>query len=727
MDANDGSDPSRNAPPPRTKSKSAPGSTFSLAALHLLPRWVTWSRVENPGGRPTRKPHASTRRPSEWSTLPDLQPVEPLSRTPEGGVGLVFTGRIGELTADGAPVYVVGFDLDACVFADGSLSPWAQELLDAYPDTFVEFSPSGRGLHILLATRTLPAPVSVVNVPADAPPDVDKKPQVQVFGTGPAGYLTITERLYPGRPARLAVFPDLAWFEQRYNVGTFGPPAGSTELPTGEGEPPDFDTIDRVLAGSPMTGALLDGDWAALGLPSASEGWFRLSRAALRAAGGHGAVAARYLIARTAYGRGDVDSRDPARYARLEWVERDLARIASKTNDTGSAAFADDFVADEWVPPTRVLPSATDPWVLPFDAIATRRTPRRFLYKNFLPARGIAQFYGDPAAGKTPFAVSLAVHVAAGLPWFGHKLKRPGSVLYMIGEDETGIIDRFGAQLARTDPLLTLDRLPLYATTRPGQLIEPENRRRWVNEVREAMKRKPGPPLSLIVVDTQNRNFGPGNENDTEDMTKFVEQLDALGRQLDALVLVVHHTGHMNKDRARGSSVFFAAADAVFEVTRDPGSMAVYLSPRKSKNWAEPAPVGAALVPVRVGVDEDGDPVTAITLDPDSAAKVDLFPVAAIEAEHDEAELATFLRAMHEIGPNPVPKRELLARLKVGWRTIVRLLGVAQRDRLLAVRTTSTRRSSSYALTPLGRQRAGLPADPNTAASLQGVDPLGDE
>jgi primase-polymerase (primpol)-like protein len=52
------------------------------------------------------------------------------------GVGFVLNG-------DG----IVCIDLDDCVI-DGVISDEAQRLIDSFPQTFVEFSPSNRGLHL---------------------------------------------------------------------------------------------------------------------------------------------------------------------------------------------------------------------------------------------------------------------------------------------------------------------------------------------------------------------------------------------------------------------------------------------------------------------------------------------------------------------------------------------------------------------------------------------------
>lgn len=43
---------------------------------------------------------------------------------------------------------IVCVDIDHCLDHRGAILPWAQRFLDLFPDTFVEISPSGDGLHV---------------------------------------------------------------------------------------------------------------------------------------------------------------------------------------------------------------------------------------------------------------------------------------------------------------------------------------------------------------------------------------------------------------------------------------------------------------------------------------------------------------------------------------------------------------------------------------------------
>jgi hypothetical protein len=59
----------------------------------------------------------------------------------------------------------------------------------------------------------------------------------------------------------------------------------------------------------------------------------------LEAARGHGDAAVEFLLNETAWGRGEVDnSRDPGKYMREDWVERDVARAAGKNGHASAVS-----------------------------------------------------------------------------------------------------------------------------------------------------------------------------------------------------------------------------------------------------------------------------------------------------------------------------------------------------------------------------------------------------
>ena len=117
-----------------------------------------------------------------------------------------------------------------------------------------------------------------------------------------------------------------------------------------------------------------------------------------------------------------------------------------------------------------------------------------------------------------------------------------------------------------------------------------------------------------MIVDTVARNFGAGNENDAGDMSKFISNMDMIRNRWKCSVLLVHHTGHGDNSRARGSSAFKAALDAEYQVTRC--ESLVELKSTKMKDADEPDPLNFELFNVDLGiVDEDGESVNSAILD----------------------------------------------------------------------------------------------------------------
>ena len=99
------------------------------AELMAEDRWV-----RRDGKRPitvTGRP-ASTTNPSTWTSLSAAD-----AGKAGDGIGFVLNG-------DG----IACIDIDHCVRPDGSLEPWAARFLRRVPQTWIEISPSGTGLHV---------------------------------------------------------------------------------------------------------------------------------------------------------------------------------------------------------------------------------------------------------------------------------------------------------------------------------------------------------------------------------------------------------------------------------------------------------------------------------------------------------------------------------------------------------------------------------------------------
>ena len=112
---------------------------------------------------------------------------------------------------------------------------------------------------------------------------------------------------------------------------------------------------------------------------------------------------------------------------------------------------------------------------------------------------------------------------------------------------------------------------------------------------------------SLIVIDTLARNFGAGDENATKEMNVFINHIDRLLRQkYESCILIVHHSGVSNKDRARGNSALKGALDAEYAVVKSEDELSI--TAKKMKDADEPDPMHFLFESVKPPfVDEDGE------------------------------------------------------------------------------------------------------------------------
>jgi len=128
------------------------------ADLAELDQWLLW-RAELVGQRSTKVPYsiaghkASTIDPSTWAPLDSV--LQALGRRPQkySGIGFVFV--------EGQ--HLVGIDLDNCLESSSTVKEWARGVVGRFCDSYMEVSPSGRGVKIW-ARGELPANLPGVRI-----------------------------------------------------------------------------------------------------------------------------------------------------------------------------------------------------------------------------------------------------------------------------------------------------------------------------------------------------------------------------------------------------------------------------------------------------------------------------------------------------------------------------------------------------------------------------------
>jgi Protein of unknown function (DUF3987) len=131
---------------PRTYTGDLASPPTALAPLCLKPNWVTWRWQRSSKGDSWTKPpyrvdnpaiHAANNDPSSWGSHSEAVRAVTVGKAHGVGFCLMDTN-------------VAAIDIDKCRDPEtGAIDKWAQRLLDAAPDTYVETTVSGTGLRII--------------------------------------------------------------------------------------------------------------------------------------------------------------------------------------------------------------------------------------------------------------------------------------------------------------------------------------------------------------------------------------------------------------------------------------------------------------------------------------------------------------------------------------------------------------------------------------------------
>ena len=148
-DVPDPPDPSAtDTSPPEGVTTSVPGAQDATARstrnwekvipeeLRSPPQWVV-HRDDKVPHNPKTGEWAKAGVPETWGTFEEA--VAALKSGKYDGIGFEFSEEDD----------FCGVDLDHCIREDGTLEPWAEEIVRRL-NSYTEFSPSGEGLHIIL-------------------------------------------------------------------------------------------------------------------------------------------------------------------------------------------------------------------------------------------------------------------------------------------------------------------------------------------------------------------------------------------------------------------------------------------------------------------------------------------------------------------------------------------------------------------------------------------------
>lgn len=521
----------------------------------------------------------STAKPERWLTYPAA--LAALQARPDqfAGLGYCMTGPHG----------LVGTDMDGCVNADGSIEPWAREVVDAL-DSYTEVSPSGRGLRVF----------TLGEVPEDW---TNHDIGIEVYAGHEPRFLTVTGEVISTDRATLrpAAGATLAALSARYARQKTSATVISLQMP---------DLVDELAL--PEV-AELEIDWHARDF--LAEGKHRGDRSrelfatavALYGAGLRDDEVLSVLAANPHAMEVALDHRrqDADRALMYLWVEH---AQKAKGRGTSRVATADDFedVSGSCGSPAVTPGAPKKPMRFAFKTADefSQGAPLSWLVKGVLPKAEVGSLYGPPGAGKSFLVTDLALAVATGNAWRGRKVQQ-GSVAYICAEGAGGFRLRLRALSEHNG--LPLAGLPLHILDEAPNLLEKKDTADLVASLRTL------PGLELIVVDTLAQTTPGANENSGEDMGRALGHCKALHRATGAMVLLVAHSGKDESRGVRGWSGIRGAVDVEILVERSDKYRAATITKMKDGS-GEGDEFAFGLHTVTLGTDADGDEVTSCVI-----------------------------------------------------------------------------------------------------------------
>lgn len=262
------------------------------------------------------------------------------------------------------------------------------------------------------------------------------------------------------------------------------------------------------------------------------------------------------------------------------------------------------------------------------DTFAAAKQHYEWLIKGIIPTREAVLIYGAPQTGKSFETQNIAMHIARGIDFNGHRTKKAG-VVYCAFEGGKGFR---GRQLAYANhhAMKPDDDVDMVVLTRRADLFaNDEDINALIEEIRHWSDTFTT-PLGLVVLDTWSAATPGADENAGKDVSRVKERVMRIVSELNTAVIVVHHKP-TSGGRPRGHGSLTGDFETTIDidwVTQSGTAKDVPRGPQNAVRDEDKRPLRAATVTkqregdqglswrfvlrqVRIGEDADGDPITS--------------------------------------------------------------------------------------------------------------------
>ena len=245
----------------------------------------------------------------------------------------------------------------------------------------------------------------------------------------------------------------------------------------------------------------------------------------------------------------------------------------------------------------------------PFWRMLKRYSRQKWLIEDLIPvAPSLTLLFSPSGLGKTFLILDFLLCIATGKEsWKGRRCQK-GKALYVCGEGKGTLVPRIAAWCIENgvDDSRSVE---FYAEDGPFDVSDPSNNEALIKKIEQYFAEEP--PI-VMVFDTLNLFMGEGDENSTKDANRFIHTVKEMTLSMKCAIILVHHTGVTNEERARGSSVFKGALDSELRLEKSKGTGYLVLTQTKSRYGKESDPISLELKEVSLGnwaiaSDDDGE------------------------------------------------------------------------------------------------------------------------
>jgi hypothetical protein len=172
-------------------------------------------------------------------------------------------------------------------------------------------------------------------------------------------------------------------------------------------------------------------------------------------------------------------------------------------------------------------------------------------------------------------AIELARCLARGVPFFGKTVVRCSSLLN-ASESSYGVPQRYQAAFIEESKQPGFDPRAIgcfYNFQPPPDLKTADGLKQYADFIRRRLaqaERQSGNPLRMIILDTFSASFVVQDENSNAEIAAVITICNAIAREFNCAVIVVHHFGKNPSKGGRGGSAFKSNVDFEIDILAEP-------------------------------------------------------------------------------------------------------------------------------------------------------------